>query len=119
MRLSLISIFVLPFILSGCFWKSFGYDFISLSKCDNTYAQTAKEASVVVNSAKQLEVQGKLTQKELIKVDQDAGMFSQRISTACMFFMNDKITLAEYTKMTEDAKNDYLAAKQLVASKEQ
>ena len=82
------------------------------------YDQSKKNAEAVVSLANKLKVEGKINDQELIRIDQDAGLYSKRIRDLCSFLQTKKITYPEYEDGIQKASEDYQKLRQLVLEKQ-
>ena len=96
--------FVLP--ISGCAWTSFGTRVASFENCE-AYKQVSKNIEADLDTAKQLKVTGKITNNQLIQVDQEAGILSAEMKELCSFFISDRIDFEQYESGKANAYNRY------------
>lgn len=80
------------------------------------FEQAKRNAEATVSFAKQLMVEGKITTEQLLKVDQDAALYSKRLRDLCVFLQSSKISYAEYDDGVTKANQDYQKLKELVNS---
>ena len=111
-----LSLIAIACCLSGCVWKSFGREVASIESC-NEYDQSKINIEAVISTAEQLKIEGKLSSKEFIEIDQDAGLYSKRIKDLCNFFVHERITYEQYQLGMSKANEDYTKIRDLVFSK--
>jgi hypothetical protein len=80
------------------------------------FEQAKRNAEATVSLATQLKVEGKLTTQELLKVDQDAALYSKRLRDLCVFLQSSKISYSEYDNGVAKANQDYQKLRELVNS---
>lgn len=71
------------------------------------YKQAERNASSTIAMAKNLQAEGKIDSMKLMKVDQDAALYSDRIKDLCHLFENGKLTQEQYREGLEEANQDY------------
>ena len=79
---------------------------IHSTKCDG-YEQSKSSVEALIKYAQELEIQGKITRDKLIDVDQEAGLYSQKLTSACRFFTAGDINFQQYQEAVERADNAY------------
>ncbi len=86
------------------------------SECKE-YEQAKAEVGVTFQTASQLKVEGKVTQAELTKIDQDGALYSKRLHDLCNFLQQEKISFVQYEHGVSQAAADYQKIMELVRRK--
>ncbi len=60
--------------------------------CDG-YEQTNKNIEGLISYAEELKAEGKISEEKLIEVDQEAGIYSQNLTSACRFLLQAILVL--------------------------
>jgi hypothetical protein len=84
--------------------------------CGGEFDQSKRNAEATVSLANQLKVEGKLTSQELIKVDQEAGLYSKRLRDLCVFLESKRISFEEYDAGVTKANHDYQQIREFLTS---
>lgn len=80
------------------------------------YDQAKRNVETTLSFANQLKIEGKLLSQELIKVDQDAGLYSKRLRDLCVFLQEQRISYQEYDSGVTKANEDYRTIREFLSS---
>lgn len=81
------------------------------------YEQSTSNIEATLKLAEELHAEGKMTKTELITVDQESGLYSQKLSNLCSFFRAGDITFEQYQDGVEKADQKYREIRALVLGK--
>ena len=71
------------------------------------YEQVASNRQALFEYAQKLKLEGKISEEKLIAVDQEAGIYSQRLKQLCDFFRAGDINFDQYQTGVERAEKSY------------
>lgn len=80
------------------------------------YEQVASNRQSLLEYAQKLKLDGKISEDKLIAVDQEAGIYSQRLKQLCDFFRAGDINFDQYQAGVERAEKSYREVRQQLLS---